>query len=127
MMEERDVWPNGMRARSIIAEFPTSFSSTFGTARVASCEIELSDNTPVLSPPYRCAPPKLEIFRRIVDEMLEQGVVRPSKNRYASPKGGDAFRMVVDYGKFNSKIVFDSYPMPTIDQAFEQLGGAVVF
>jgi len=35
--------------------------------------------------------------------------------------------MVVDYRKFNSKIVFDSYLMPTIGQAFEQLGGAVVF
>jgi hypothetical protein len=27
----------------------------------------------------------------------------------------------------NSRIVFDSYPMSTIDQAFEQIGGAVVF
>ena len=35
--------------------------------------------------------------------------------------------MVVDYRKVNTKIVFDSYPLPTIDQAFEQLGGASVF
>jgi len=35
--------------------------------------------------------------------------------------------MVVDYRKVNPKIVFDSYPIPTIEQAFEQLGGAVVF
>jgi len=35
--------------------------------------------------------------------------------------------MVVDYRKVNAKIVFDSYPMSTIDQAFEQLGGAAVF
>jgi len=34
--------------------------------------------------------------------------------------------MVVDYRKVNPKIIFDSYPMPNIDQAFEQLGGAVV-
>ena len=34
-----------------------------------------------------------------------------------------AGRMVVDYRKVNTKIVFDSYPLPTIDQAFEQLGG----
>jgi hypothetical protein len=59
-----------------------------------------------------------------VNGLLEQGVVRPSKSPYASPaflvpKGGDAFRMAVDYRKVNSKIVFDPYPMPTIDQAFE--------
>jgi hypothetical protein len=35
--------------------------------------------------------------------------------------------MVVDYRKVNAKVVFDSYPMPTIDQAFDQLDGAVVF
>ena len=56
------------------------FSSTLGIARVAPYEIELSDMTPVCSPPYRCAPPKLEIYRGIVNELLEQGVVRPSKS-----------------------------------------------
>jgi hypothetical protein len=35
--------------------------------------------------------------------------------------------MLVDYRKVNSKVVFDSYPMPTIEQAFEQFGGAGVF
>jgi len=35
--------------------------------------------------------------------------------------------MVVDYRKVNAKVVFDSYPMPSIDQAFEQFGGAVRF
>jgi len=34
---------------------------------------------------------------------------------------------VVDYRKVNTKIVFDSYPMPTIEQALDQFGGAVVF
>jgi len=34
--------------------------------------------------------------------------------------------MVVDYRKVNAKIVFDSYPMPTVEQAFEQFAGAVV-
>jgi hypothetical protein len=73
-----------------------------------------------------------KVVAGIVNDLLEQEVVRPSKSPYASPallvpKGGDAFRMVVDYRKVNAKIVFDSYPMPTIDQAFNQLGGAVVF
>jgi hypothetical protein len=74
----------------------------------------------------------LAIFKTMVNELLEQGVIRPSKSPYASPaflvpKNGGGFRLVVDYRKVNSKIIFDSYPMPTIDQAFEQFGGAVVF
>jgi hypothetical protein len=68
----------------------------------------------------------------MVAELLEQGVIGPSKSPFAIPaflvpKGGGGFHMVVDYRKVNSKIVFDSYPMPKIDQAFDQFGGAVVF
>jgi hypothetical protein len=35
--------------------------------------------------------------------------------------------MVVDYRKVNQKVVFDSYPVPSVDQAFENFGGATVF
>jgi hypothetical protein len=101
-------------------------------AKCAPYEIELSDPTPVCSSPYRCAPPKLNVFRKMVDDLLEKGVVRPSKSPYPSPafllpKRGGGFRTVVDYRKANSKVAFDSYPMPTIEQAFEQFGGAGVF
>jgi hypothetical protein len=99
---------------------------------VPPCDIEVSDSIPLRSPPYRCAPPKVVIFRKIIDELLEQGVIRPSKSPYASPaflipKSGGDFCMVVGYWKVNAKVVFDSYPMPTIEQAFEQFGGAVRF
>jgi hypothetical protein len=123
---------SGESLSSIIADFPALFSPILGMANCAPYEIELSDPTPVRSQPYRCAPPKLEIFKEMVDDLLEQGVVRPSKSPYAStaflvPKNGGGFRLVVDYKKVNAKVVFDSYPMPTIDQAFEQFGGAAVF
>jgi hypothetical protein len=108
------------------------FSSSLGTAKCALYEIGLSDSTTVRSPPYRCGSHRLPIFRQVVNELLEKGVVRLSKSQYASPaflvpKNGVGFRMVVDYRKVNSKIISDSYPMPTIEQAFEQFGGAAVF
>jgi hypothetical protein len=124
--------PKGLEWDSLKAEFSPLFSSSLGTAKCIPYDIELSDTTPVRSPPYRCAPPKLEMLKRIVNELLEQGVIRPSKSQYASPaflmpKGEGGFRLVVDYRKVNSKIVFDSYPMPTIEQAFEQFAGAAIF
>ena len=124
--------PKELCAEVLKGEYPLLFSSSVGTAMCAPYEIELSDITPVRSPPYRCAPPKLEVFKRIVNELLQQGVVRPSKSQYASPaflipKNSGGFRLVVDYRKVNSKFVFDSYPLPTIDQAFDQFAGATVF
>jgi len=58
--------------------------------------------------------------------------LRPSKSPYASPgilvpKRDGGFRLVVDYRKVNAKVVFDSYPMLTIDQALDQFSGASVF
>jgi hypothetical protein len=35
--------------------------------------------------------------------------------------------MLVDYRKVKSKILFDSYIMPSVEQAFEQFSDAVIF
>ena len=64
--------------------------------------------------------------------LLEHGVVLSNQSPYASPaflvpKSVGGFRMVVDYRKVNLKIVFDSYPMPNIDQALEQFSGVTIF
>ena len=123
--------PRELCAEALKEEYPLVFSS-LGTAKCTPYEIELVDSTPVRSAPYRCDPPKLAILKGIVNELLEQGVIRPSKSEYASPaflvpKNNGGFRFVVDYRKVNSKIMFHSYPIPTIDQAFDHFSGAVVF
>jgi hypothetical protein len=85
---------------------------------------------PVRSPPYRCAPPKLKVFREMIDDLLEKGVARPRKSPYANPafllsKRAGGVRFVFDYRRVNQKIVFDSYPVPSIEQAFGR--GATLF
>jgi hypothetical protein len=107
------ICPLVLTLESLMVEYPTLFTSSLGTAKCTPYEIELTYTNPVRSPPYRCAPPKLEIFREMVDNLLKQGVARPSNSPYASPaflvaKSGGCFRLVVDYRKINSKIVFDS-------------------
>ena len=124
--------PKELNKEVLMGEFSPLFSASLGCAKCAPYNIELSDAAPVRAPPYRCAPPKLQIFKQVVNELLEQGVVRPSKSNYASPaflvpKSGGGFRMVVDYRRVNSKVVFDSYPMPSIEQAFQHFAGATVF
>ena len=67
-----------------------------------------------------------------MEDLLQKGVVRPSKSPYASPaflqpKSGGGYQMVVDYYNVNKKICFDSYPLPKIEQAFQNFPGATVF
>jgi hypothetical protein len=57
---------NGVNLGTMVRDFPALFSSTEGAVNCAACDIELSDPAPVRSPPYRCVPPKLAIFKNIV-------------------------------------------------------------
>jgi len=56
------VQASGLEVDSITADLTGLISKNLGTVRCAAYEIELSDTTPVRSPPYRCAPPKAAIF-----------------------------------------------------------------
>ena len=115
-----------------VCEFSGFFSGKLGTIRGAEYEIELLDQVPVRSPPYQCAPPKLKLLKEFVDDLLRKGIVRPSKYPYASPafllsKSGGGYRMVVDYRKVSRKICFDSYPLPTLESAFQHFSGQPCF
>jgi hypothetical protein len=63
--------------------------------------------------------------------LLEKGVVGKSFSQYASPaflvpklQGG--YRMVIDYRLLNGKVVFDVFPMPSVEHAFANFQGAKV-
>jgi hypothetical protein len=94
-------WADALSVESFSREFPALFSSTLGTAKCVPYEIELLDSVTVRSSPYRYVPPKTSIFRDMVNELLQQGVIRPSQSPYASPaffvpKRDVGFRLVVD-------------------------------
>jgi hypothetical protein len=62
---------------------------------------------------------------RLLNSLKGSRVVAPGS--FLVPKKDGEFQLVVDYRRVNGRIVFDSYPLPTIDQALEQFGGAQVF
>lgn len=48
-------------------------------------EIRLTNNEPVCYRPYRLSFHERELVRKIVDELLRNGIIEPSKSSYASP------------------------------------------
>jgi hypothetical protein len=70
---------------SVLNAYSELFSGQLGTVKGAEYEIELVDQAPVRSPPYRCAPPKLNLLREFLEDLYKKGVVRPSKSPYVSP------------------------------------------
>ena len=47
----------------LVEGFPDLFADRLGTVKGRMCNIELTDNVSVRSPPYQCSPPKLQQLR----------------------------------------------------------------
>ncbi|WVZ76584.1 hypothetical protein U9M48_024549 [Paspalum notatum var. saurae] len=80
---------------------------------------------PIAKRQYRVAPKEQELIKENIDELLGKGFIRPSSSPWAFPDGSR--RMCVDYRALNDVTIKNKYPLPRIDDLFDQLQGACVF
>nr|AAX95912.1 retrotransposon protein, putative, Ty3-gypsy sub-class [Oryza sativa Japonica Group]ABA92473.1 retrotransposon protein, putative, Ty3-gypsy subclass [Oryza sativa Japonica Group] len=88
--------------------------------------------TPIHKRPYRMAANELADVKRQVDDLLQKGYIRPSSSPWGAPvifveKKDHTQRMCVDYRALNDVTIKNKYPLPRIDDLFDQLKGATVF
>ena len=81
--------------------------------------------------PLSTATPSRRV-RKLLNEMLERGVVEPSASPWASPivlvrKKDESTRFCVDYRKLNDVTRKDAYPLPRIDATLDTLHGSQWF
>ncbi|KAJ0927415.1 putative nucleotidyltransferase, Ribonuclease H [Helianthus annuus] len=67
-----------------------------------------------------------------LQELLEKGFIRPSTSPWGAPvlfvkKKDGSFRMCIDYRELNMLTIKNRYPLPRIDDLFDQLQGAACF
>ena len=79
--------------------------------------------------PYRCNPKVREEISKQIQEMLDQGIIRPSESPYASPvvmvtKQDGSLRFCVHFRKLNAQTIADCHPMGRIDDSLDSLGNA---
>ena len=87
---------------------------------------------PVSIAPYRMAPAEKVELRKQLDELLEKGFIRPSTSPWGAPvlfvkKHDGSLRLCVDYRQLNRLTIKNKYPLPRIDELFDQLGGSCYF
>ncbi|WVZ63682.1 hypothetical protein U9M48_013295 [Paspalum notatum var. saurae] len=93
----------------------------------------LHGTAPIAMRQYRMAPIEHEEVKKNIDELLAKGYIRPSSSPWAFPvllvekKDTDVKRMCVDYRALNKVTIKNKYPLPRIDDLFDQLQGACVF
>ena len=100
-------------------------------------EIEFSidlvpDTMPLSKAPYRMAPAELKELKMQLQDLLDSGFIRPSSSPWGSPvlfvkKKDGALRMCIDYRGLNQVTIKNKYPLPRIDELFDQLQGSTVF
>ena len=95
--------------------------------------IELAPGTaPISKRPYRMDPIELVELKKQLGELQAKGFIRPSSSPWGCsaifvPKKDKTLRMCVDYRPLNEVTVKNKYPLPRIDDLFDQLTGAQVF
>ncbi|MFS7955896.1 putative nucleotidyltransferase, Ribonuclease H [Helianthus anomalus] len=87
---------------------------------------------PVAKAPYRLAPSEMRELSNQLQELLEKGFIRPSTSPWGAPvlfvkKKDGSFRMCIDYRELNKLTIKNRYPLPRIDDLFDQLQGAQCF
>ncbi|XP_042948527.1 uncharacterized protein LOC122281239 [Carya illinoinensis] len=106
--------------------------STLPPSRLFDHRIVLVDEKkPMNVSPYRYAHFQKGEIERQVDEMLKNGLIRPSTNPFSSPvllvrKKDGTWRFYTDYRALNEATVKDRFPIPTVNEMLDELHGARV-
>ena len=101
--------------------------------RETEFKIELSPGTePISIAPYRMAPAKLKELKVQMEELLSKGFVKISTSPWGAPvlfvkKKDGSLRLGINYRQLNKVTIRNQYPLPRIDDLFDQLQGAMVF
>ncbi|GJT70322.1 putative reverse transcriptase domain-containing protein [Tanacetum coccineum] len=86
----------------------------------------------VAQTPYRLAPSEMQELSNQLQELADQGFIRPSTSPWGAPvlfvkKKDGSFRMYIDYQELNKLTIKNRYPLPRIDDLFDQLQGSSVY
>ena len=120
----------------VVREFPDVFPDDLPGLppdREIDFQIELAPRTkPISRAPYRMAPAELKELKVQMEEMVNKGFVRPSTSPWGAPvlfvkKKDGSMRLYIDYRELNKVTIRNQYPLPRIDDLFDQLQGAKVF
>ncbi|GJS51811.1 putative reverse transcriptase domain-containing protein, partial [Tanacetum coccineum] len=109
--------------------FPKVFPEELpGLPPTRQVEFQIDLMPGVARAPYRLAPSEMKEFVEQLQELSDKGFIRPSSSPWGAPvlfvkKKDGSFRMCIDYRELNKLTVKNRYPLPRIDDLFDQLQG----
>ncbi|GJT24268.1 putative reverse transcriptase domain-containing protein [Tanacetum coccineum] len=88
--------------------------------------------TPVARAPYRLTLSEMKELSEQLQELSYKGFIRPSFSPWGAPvlfvkKKDGSFRMCIDYKELNKLTMKNRYPLPRIDDLFDQFQGSNIY
>nr|GEV28455.1 putative reverse transcriptase domain-containing protein [Tanacetum cinerariifolium] len=120
----------------VVQDYPEVFPKDLPglpPARPVEFQINLIPRAaPVARVPYRLAPSEMKKLSEQLQELSEKGFIRPSSSLWGAlvlfiKKKDGSFRMCIDYRELNKLTVKNRYPLPRIDNLFDQLQGSSIY
>ncbi|XP_071917076.1 uncharacterized protein [Coffea arabica] len=120
----------------IISEYLDVFSEELGSLppeREIEFKVDLvPGTTPISKTSYRMAPAEFKELKVQLQDLLGRGFIHESESPWGAPvlfvkKKDGSLRLCIDYRGLNAITVKNKYPLPHIDELFDQLQRAVVF
>ncbi|KAI3717828.1 hypothetical protein L1987_69691 [Smallanthus sonchifolius] len=112
--------------------FPEDLPGLPPIRQVEFCIDLVPGANPMAKSPYRLAPSEMQELSSQLRELSDKGFIRPSVSPWGAPvlfvkKKDGSFRMCIDYRELNKLTVKNRYPLPRIDDLFDQLQGSTYF
>ena len=135
-MFDRSQEPTKLEDISVVNEFPDVFPDELPGLppdREIEFAFDLAPGTePVSKAPYRMVPVEMKELAKQLQELIEKKVIRPSVSPWGAPilfvkKKDGSMRLCIDYRELNKLTIKNKYPLPRIDDLFDQLKGAKFF
>ncbi|KAK8954132.1 hypothetical protein KSP39_PZI001653 [Platanthera zijinensis] len=120
----------------VVCEFQELFPEELAglpPKREIEFEINLEQGArPMAKSPYRMTPKELAELRVQLQELIDKNFIRPSSSPWGAPvlfvkKKEGTLRLCVDYRELNKLTVKNKYPLPRIEDLFDQLVNAKMF
>ncbi|GKG07336.1 hypothetical protein Tco_0330305, partial [Tanacetum coccineum] len=117
----------------VVKEFPDVFPENLpGIPSVRQVEFQIDlipGAAPIARTLYRLAPSEMQELSNQLQELTNRGFIRPSTSPWGAPvlfvkKKDRSFRMCIDYRVLNKLTIKNRYPLPRIDDLFDQLQGS---
>ncbi|GBM05535.1 hypothetical protein AVEN_94809-1 [Araneus ventricosus] len=106
---------------SILLKYPNLFSTNLDPNKNKSTVTHCLEakGPPVHARVRRLNPEKLTFLKKEFNDLMRQGIIRPSKSSYSSPinfvkKSNGSWRICGDFRRLNSLTTPDPYPLPHI-------------